>query len=521
MSEVAQTLLDEFGRAVKRARSLKGWTLDQVAGCITPAPGKSFLSNIEKGKRSIGVTTVGKLITALDLAEAWIDRFLDVDIAPEDEETRQDRDADRLLRLVAADPTAPETPEVLLMLLAEEWAGSRFTNPMDAYNALKAALQAAADMRAQGALPSNSSAQLQAVLRRVSELNDAGQLDEADAALQDAAARHDAEGEALFEVALKQDRLRNRPAEAAKRLVKRLRAEARPEGLFTATHNLLHEWRIEGMRLADTFRLRVARELARLNNHEKGPRRAPCLFDTANCQFSLGERSADLTILQAAARNFTAVRDLKAKQSDWLNWSKAQRMLGVTLRVLGDREGNSAHLKHAIAAFKAALTISGQEDAPLDWAAGQNGLGTALRALAVQTGETVYLHQSIAAYQEALTVHTRTACPQDWAGNHNNLGVALCRLGSLEGCTPHFDAAQIAYDNCLTLHRKADFPFSWAQTQWNLADLALARNVLLPAPDLPCLAQTHLDLAREVFAAMEDSFQLAECDRLQAQIDAA
>ncbi len=49
----------------------QGWTLDMRGGKMTPASGKSFPSIIEKGKRGIFSTTVGKLIKALDLDEGW------------------------------------------------------------------------------------------------------------------------------------------------------------------------------------------------------------------------------------------------------------------------------------------------------------------------------------------------------------------------------------------------------------------------------------------------------------------
>ena len=146
MPKVAQAVLEDFGRAVKRARSLNGWTLDQLADQITPAPGKSFLSNIEKGKRDISAPTVGKLIRALDLSQDWIDRFLDADIAPEAEETRDDRATERLIRLYEKDDTAPETGETLLLLLAEDWGQKKFTDPMAAYTALKGALQVAEEL---------------------------------------------------------------------------------------------------------------------------------------------------------------------------------------------------------------------------------------------------------------------------------------------------------------------------------------------------------------------------------------
>ena len=114
--------MDEFGRSVKRARTLNGWGHKDLAAQINPAPGRSFLCDIEKGKRDIGPVTVGKLIKALDLDPNWIDRFLDADVSPDAEETKLDRDAERLMRLAAQDETAPETAEDLLISLAQEYA---------------------------------------------------------------------------------------------------------------------------------------------------------------------------------------------------------------------------------------------------------------------------------------------------------------------------------------------------------------------------------------------------------------
>lgn len=190
MPKVASADLIAFGLAVKRARSLKGWTLDQLGAAMDSASGKSFLSDIEKGKREIGALTVGKMIKALGLSEAWIDKFLEAEGNPDAEETKLDLAADRLMRLAEQDPTAPPATEPLLLLLAEEWAQKSFTDPQIAYTALRGALQAGADLKAQGSLPSNASDQLQAILRRVSELNDAGQLEDADAALAAASERN-------------------------------------------------------------------------------------------------------------------------------------------------------------------------------------------------------------------------------------------------------------------------------------------------------------------------------------------
>ncbi|MDH3265051.1 MAG: helix-turn-helix domain-containing protein [Paracoccaceae bacterium] len=258
-------MLDDFGRAVKRARSLKGWTLDQLAGAMDGSTGKSFLSNIEKGQRDISPRTVGRLINALDLDETWIDPFLAADIAPDAEETRTDRDADRLPRSAAKDETIPETARELTILLANTYAEGKHVDVFTAYTGLRSALDAAAAIKARGEMPDNTGGQLQAVMAEVARPNDLGQLDAAAAVLDDAMARVDQNRAAIFDQQLNQDRLRNRPEEAAERLIRNLHRRAPAGGVFNATCDLLHEWRERGERQGSPFDVQVALALAKWN----------------------------------------------------------------------------------------------------------------------------------------------------------------------------------------------------------------------------------------------------------------
>jgi tetratricopeptide (TPR) repeat protein len=616
LSKVAQTVLDDFGKAVKRARSLRGWTLDQVAACITPPPGKSFLSNVEKGKRDISATTVGKLIRALDLPESWIDRFLDADIAPEDEETPKDREAERLIRRAEADPDAPETPEALLILLAEEWSGQRFTDPSLAYNALKGAIQTAAEMRAQGALPSNISAQFQAVLRRVSELNDAGQVDEADAALKDATDRHEAEGEALFEALLKQDRLRNRPEAAAKRHVRRLLSAAPQGGVFMATRDLLIDLLERSERMGDPFGLSVALELAKLNHRRaKKHQLGQALTNLGICYIFLGEHQTSKYFLCRSVAMLTEALKEAKKEGNLLNLALANGNLGNALRSLGEREGDrqkllkaiAAHrialdiysrasvpvakastqgnlgsalfalanidfdvvlLQDAIDAFKSALTVLSPETEPIKWALVQNNLGGALFRQGEYLRSLSDLRDARIAFEEALTVRTRVSAPMDWAATQSGLGNTLRALGDLEGdskllgqaieafcdalsvCNSEessviwamyhcnlgiarrclgehtddieqLDLAEAALKDCLSVISRENSPFYWAHAQGGLAGVFIARYRVKRSTDHISAAQAYLAAARKVFSELDAVGQLAECDRLQAKINAA
>ena len=131
------------------------------------------------------------------------------------------------------------------------------------------------------------------------------------------------------------------------------------------------------------------------------------------------------------------------------------------------------------------------------------------------------LREAVTAFHPALQVRTREAAPMDWAMTQNNLGIALRWLGELEANPRHVGSAEAAFTECLSARPEEAAPFLWATTQWNLADLALARHALAPDPALLVRAQGHLVAALRVFAADENTRQLAECARLQAKIDAA
>ena len=531
LPKLAQELLTEFGRTVKLARSSKGWELNDVAnriammesgrdGMLVRAPARTFLSDIEKGKRSISLPTVGKLIHALNMPESWLHRFLNADYDQADEETGNDRGAERLLRLFEKDATAPATAEPLLLLLAEEWAQKSFTDPTIAYNALRGALQAAAELKAQSNLPSNASDQLQAILRRVSDLNDQGLRDEAGEALAEAIQRNQAEAGALFEASLKQDRLQNRPDLAAKRLVANLHAAAPAGGVFRATVDTLVEWRERGDQMGDPFDLAVALELARMNHaRAKGPQRGPALQSLGNCHLSIGiTRSGDDHLVRAVKVLTAALKEVPRRTQPG-NWALIQSSLGNALGNLGHREGNTERLEQSLLADREALKECTRDRDPIGWAMTQNNLGTALQALGELEGNIECLEQAVLAFDEALKERTQNRVPVEWAATQNNLGVARRWLGTLAADVGQFQAARAAYSDCLLESARDNAPFPWAKTQWNLGDLALAWHAVAPDPALLVTAKGHLEQAREVFAIGENEHQIGECDRLLAQIE--
>lgn len=526
MPKVAQSVLEDFGRAVKRARSLKGWQLDQLSAAMEGSnASRSYLSNLEKGKRQISPPTVGRLIKALDLPESWIDRFLDDDVSPEAEETPVDRETERLLRLKAADDRTPDAAEDLLILLANTHAQGQYTDTFTAYQALRGALEAAERIRQRGEMRGNADEQLQAVMAEVARLNAEGRVDEADGLLDAEEKRIRAETErldaaatALLQHRLDQDRLRNDPKAAAKRLIRDLHRQAPPGGVWNATRALLRDWRDRGDKQGDPFELRVALALAKENyGRAKGPMKGAALSDLGLCHLAIGERDSDDRNLRAAETAFRAGLSHSNKKKDPVNWAGYQSNLGIVLEFLGERAQDDDLLRNAVTAFRAALSVRTKEAAPMDWAKSQSNLGTALEALGERMQDEPLLRDAMAANEAALTILTKEAAPMDWATTQNNLGVALRWRGTVTRAAAYFDAAETAFLRCLEEHAPDAAPFRWATTQWNLGDLALARFALDPDPLHLDAAERHVTDARAVFADGSEH-QTGRCNELLERI---
>ena len=180
MIKVPPEDLKAFGLAVKHALSLETWTLDELGAAIDPPVGKSFISKIEKGRKgTLNSRTVGRFIKALEMDEAWIDKFLDTDTTDESDETPAERDADRLIQMVTRYETIPQSSEHLLILLATQHAEGHYTDQSTTFVGLTKALEAAESIRKRGKMsPNNTGSQLNAVMAEVAKLNAEGALDE-------------------------------------------------------------------------------------------------------------------------------------------------------------------------------------------------------------------------------------------------------------------------------------------------------------------------------------------------------
>ena len=123
MTKVSQADLKAFGLAVKRERSLRGWTLDKLGEKIDPPVGKSLVSKIEKGRKdTLNSRTVGRFIKTLELDQSWVDKFLDTDASEEGDETKAERDADRIFNRLTREGITKGASEDLLIRLANTYA---------------------------------------------------------------------------------------------------------------------------------------------------------------------------------------------------------------------------------------------------------------------------------------------------------------------------------------------------------------------------------------------------------------
>lgn len=522
MPELPSEKLRAFGKAVKTARALKGMTLDQAAfACLGRDNAKGYFSQIENGKRQITPRTAGKIITALDMDRALLEWFLGDDEIAEDEVTKADTDAEKLIEKAQADGTGSVTGERLLIDLAYDFAEGHHSDLFTAYKGLRAALQAARELKEQGNLPQNTSSQLDAVLRRVSEMNEKGDRDGAAEYLAAEEERLDAEAEALFNAQLKQDRVRNRPELAAKRLYRHFARKAHEAGekRIAVIGELVQKWRESGDERGDIFSLQVALELAKTNSEAAGGRYAPpALIDLGMCYFRLAERSSEVSLLKPAQNALQAALTKIKKTIDPENWAAAQISLAQVLLLIGGRNRDKAILVKAVSALRVSVEFS--ERAKLSRVdAAWDSLGIALQTLGECTSDPVALKEAVTCLIKSISLTGKAADLVSWRCTHSNLGLALRWLGALTENEEMLHQAREAFGECESFDFQEEAPMTWARSQWNIADLALARFALNPDPVRLVEARYHVMQARNFFEQGSE-YQTQRCDELIERINA-
>jgi len=438
LPKIAPDILKDFGRAVKRARVLKGWDQKNLGGKIDPPVGASFISKVEKGrKEALDARTVGRFRIALDLDESWIDKFLDAEDAAESLETESERDADRVIDRLRREGKAEGASDDLLIQLANNFTEGDHKDRDTAYRSVEAALERLKVSEHIARLAGNADAQFAALMKEVDALNNEGEFDLAHDKLarqanwlreeKDRLARL---SELQLEKELNQDRLRNRPDLAANRIVRNLREF--PQGkLFLAVNAKARVWGEEGDKAGDVFALQVALALAKGNYARvktKKPLAAMALYTLGWSHFRLAERSSGESHLNDARRAFEAAVKKTSKAKDPGNWAARIDGLGSVLHEIGERQKDAELLEQAVAAHQAALKVNQQFNSP-DLHFRWSNLGGSLRSLGVLTNDADTLRKAEEALVEALALKNNEDDPLDWEGVRNNLALARRWLG--------------------------------------------------------------------------------------------
>jgi hypothetical protein len=534
---MTSTALEEFGYEIRKQRIDWGWSLRKLAGEALDSDARSgYVSQVEKGLRNLSPETINKFVKTLDLPDevAKAAHLAPKIAAPSAEDDKVDYDAERLINRADHDPTLPQMGETLMVALAYEFAGGQYVDLHTAYTSLRAALEAAENIRKRGEMPpDNTGSQLNAVLAEVAKLNALGERNEADALLDQEerrmeeahkadADRREQQANTMLTQRLDQDRLRNRPDLAAERIIKNLRQFPQGGKLFWAIDDKADEWRDQGDKSGDLFGLRVGLEIAKANYEDhktKKARAATALFTLGRCHFRLAERSTNDRHLKVARTAFETAVQKTSKASDPLNWSARQNGIGQVLFVMGERAADVDLLSKSVTALRTALDLAIKHKSK-NSKNGWNNFGISLSLLGELTRDTTTLTEAVEALRTALALEDVKADRLGWEGTQGNLALAQRRLGDVTDDLVVLNTARQGYGACEALDYQTDAPFIWARLQWNIADLALARYRVDPDPALLSEAKTHVTAARAFFVDGSD-YQTERCDDLLTKIKAA
>jgi tetratricopeptide (TPR) repeat protein len=407
----------------------------------------------------------------------------------------------------------------LVIALARRYAEGSPEDFDSALAGLEHALKTAAEEREKGRLPGNVSDAVDAIMARVDALNEAGEIDAAEAALVAELDRQEAAQARLIDKGIAQAVL-TRNVDLALRLeLKKLTLDG---GGFEALRDVQVIWYERGRDKGLRFDLEVAIALAResVNRAADADQKGAALNDLGTVLQVLGERESDTARLQEAVTAYTEALMEWTRERVPLQWATTQNNLGLALTTLGERESGTARLLAAITTFNEALEECTRERVPLDWAMTQMNLGNALSALGARESDTARLREAVAAYTEALKERTRARVPLQWATTQANLGTTLKVLGVRESGTDRLQAAVTAFNEALEERTPEQVPLQWAITQVNLCDVELAFFDKIGEAENLDRAQDHLDHARAVFDAAQASQYQAKAENLQREIDA-
>lgn len=400
--------------------------------------------------------------------------------------------------------------QTLILEIARAYTPENPANFDSALASIEQALRVAASMFERREVPSNLEAQLNAVLRRVANLAQAGNVSEARRVLsteqEDLKARADEVTQsrvAAEEIGIFLAQLENDPARAVTHVLARLRLDT-PLDYVGSLCTEQERWLMSGRDKGRNFDLAVAIRLgdARLNHARSADERGSALLDLGNAFLTLGEREGSTEKLDQALEAFHEAASELTQDSAPLEWAKAQNALGEALWTIGEREGNAEKLDEALGAFRAALKEWTQERVPLDWARAQNNLGKTLSILGLHERNADRIEQAIESFHAALTEWTKDRSPFEWALAQQNLGNALVTLGEIGGGVERPEQAIKHFHAVLSVRTRDRVPLEWAKTQNSLGTAHLEIGIAKRSEE-------HLEHALEAFSAALDEWTFA------------
>jgi tetratricopeptide (TPR) repeat protein len=488
-----------FGKLVRERRRVRGWSQEALAAeAFSNLVRKNYVSLIENGKIP-GITSenVKKIAKALNIDAEHIPPSLLWQEAAEEIVDTNKKVLDLIPKVDAANAMLTELiarsedrarefgmKEGLLIGVARKYAEGNPDNFDAALKGIESALETAHDMAERGRLPSNLSAAVDAVVARVTALNNESKLDEAQkvildelAALDEEDARRRAERVRLYDTGIDQARLTNSPVQASRFVIARFDLDA-PEGdddRFEALRSIQVEWYVRGRDKSVNFDLEVSINLSKIIVARATTADAcgTALNDLGNALVTLGERENRTDRLEEAIGAYLDALKERTRDRVPLQWAMTQTNLGNTLRRLGERETGTERLEAAVAAYLDALKERTRERVPLEWAKTQMHLGIALQTLGQRESGTRWLDMAFVAYLNALEELTREREPVYWAGTQMNIGNVLTTLGERENGTGRLEAAAAAYQNALKEWTRESVPLNWAMAQMNLGNVFL------------------------------------------------
>lgn len=393
---MTSSALIDFGKAVRKARTAKGWTLEMLAHeALGNQERKSYVSAVERGKKRLSALTVQKFARALDLPDDVVDPVLH-HAAPQDEPaTQSETEADQLFDELEGLRHKLKISESLAIALAVKHAEGNPSDLDGALRELERAFEVARDQAMRGALSSNTDAAVDAVIAEVDRLNEDEGLEAGSAYLNAELERMAAQHVRLIDKALAQA-VMARDVEAAVALeLQKLRLDG--EGDFAALRALKDTWYVRG--------------------RDKGLR-------------------FDLEVSIGLAQQLVA----RAKTQD--ESGNALNDLGVSLSTLGERETGPSRLEKAVTAYRASLEERTRNRVPLEWASTQNNLGNALQTLGQRETGTDRLEEAVTTYRAALEERRRDRVPLNWAFTQGNLCSVELAFFDKTSDAAHLDQAE-------------------------------------------------------------------------------